>query len=178
MFFSQDFSIDPFYVLLFMQRQMDCLRSVKDHLDSPIIFHVDATGSILRGGPSIYLYSICVQINIRGVKCLPLFEFLSKKHDNEFISMQINKWIQTFGKNFVWPHVIVTDFSWALLHAVATAFLKSSIRIVLVDQWVALYSDLEINCIIRLCSNHLIHAISRRLRPMSLNKEVVDFILW
>lgn len=157
------------------ERQLSTIKAVLDSNKQPLILHLDATGSIIRACSKTFLFSLCAQINIKKIKAFPLIEWLSSKHDRFSIAERLMSFEFKMRSILPKPSLIVSDFSWALLHAISEGFCKKSIKQQLVCQWHSMIGQNKCETIIRMCANHLIAAFIRRINVYNLPREV--FIL-
>lgn len=138
------------------------------------ILHIDATGGILRKSiyskKDSYLFSIVPSINDIPLRCVSVSDFVTERCRVE----EIVFWLTNFlcGMNRTSHHridhdfegVIVTDFSWALIHAVLLVF--GAYRL---DRYLSVVFDSLIKgkpkggITIFLCSSHVIAQISRKV---------------
>jgi len=160
-----------------MQRQQDLLISLKETSSEPLIFHLDATGSVIRHGTNTYLYSMCAKVPLHKIKALPLVEWLSESHSSSTISSSLQFWREKIEDLYEAPEYFVTDFSWAMLHGIAQSLIQLPLNVVLLQQWQALIGmrSSDLSTFLRLCCNHFIHALCRRLKNKPIGKEVVHF---
>jgi len=121
----REIGLDKFYCMYWSPLQMDIYKDIVKLNHS---ISIDATGSLVqkidqknkRSGP-IFLYQ-AVASGISGI--VPLFQMLSEKHDANIIQYWMSEWLRCGGKI---PHEVITDFSFALLNAVARAFNSCSL---------------------------------------------------
>jgi len=144
-------------------------------------FFLDSTGSIIKphGRKTIYIYSLCSFVPIESVKAIPILEWLSDTHDTATISKVMEKWKPHATLHIQPPQIITTDFSFALMAAAVQTFTKNSLSDQLQAQWVLMTHETVQNIpltILRLCDNHFIHMISRRLKMECVSKKVNDLI--
>ena len=134
---------------------------------------IDATGSLLNNeGRRTLIYSLCGFVPFRSVKCLPLLEWFSASHDGLSIAVVIEEWLKASSGLLKKPDIIVCDFSWALLFAVSKAFNNKSIEEQLNAQWEMLQGRQCDLTVVRLCANHLIHMLKRRLTALNSSRKV------
>ena len=143
---------------------------------SNIILHLDATGSVIRKtslSPT-FLYSLILPTPIKGEPSLPLLEWLSDSHNSRSISSAMFNWWLAARNVIPAPNVIVTDFSWALLHSVAHVFNHMSLENQLKSQWKVLTGECDAAGFVslRLCASHYIKALGNRLTKMAIGKQV------
>lgn len=123
--FMQQITDKPFQVIMFTEKQVKLLRSLK----SPVVLHLDATGSIVRRFQGlekrILLYSLVVSNTNVGEPPIAVVEMLSEAHDTCSILAMLQRFFQAVNAvsnksvSYMFPKsMVVTDFSWALVHAV------------------------------------------------------------
>lgn len=116
----REIGLHKFYCINWSPLQMDIY---KDIIKSNHFISIDATGSIVQKihrqnqkSGAIFLY----QAVASGVnEIVPLFQMLSEKHDANIIQYWLGEWLRSGGTV---PNEVITDFSFALLNAVAGAF--------------------------------------------------------
>ena len=134
---------------------------------------MDATGSMIKSsGKRILIYSLCSQIPENSIKCLPILEWLTDVHDGFNIAQVIKDWKRTADLFFEMPQIVVSDFSWANLHAISDAFNGNSLEEQMSKQWKAIKTNVDLKTIVRLCANHLMHMVCRRLKALNVSKKV------
>lgn len=140
------------------------------------VLHFDATGSVVATNAEyarVFLYSIVMPVPIKGEPALPVFEWLSDVHNAVFITKRLDSWLRTVKDIFPKPHVIVTDASWALLHATTEAFNGTSLLDQINIQWDVMNGQHKQTTILRLCCSHYLHAIARKLTKTNVSKKVI-----
>ena len=143
---------------------------------SKTVVHFDATGSVVQktSSPPIFLYAIVLPIPIKGEPPLPLLEWLSESHNSITISSVLFAWWLHAKRIISPPDVIVTDNSWALLHASSNTFNSLELDQQLNRQWM-IFNGEELPCgfvSLRLCASHFIKSIGNRLTRKGLSKKV------
>lgn len=116
----REIGLHKFYCMYWSPLQIDFY---KDIVKLNNFISIDATGSVVQKihrqnqkSGAIFLY----QAVGSGVsEIVPLFQMLSEKHDANIIRYWLGEWLR-FGGTV--SHEIITDFSFALLNAVASAF--------------------------------------------------------
>ena len=119
---------------------------------------------------------------LNGSNSLPVFEATSAKHTASFIGMLLEQFMEDVrklnGKRNCYPVTVVTDFSFALIHAVNTALNKMSIQ----DYLTEVFATTDTNKkrrITRLCicKAHLMKAVASRVvrveRKLSIRRAVL-----
>jgi len=169
--------LNPWRIVIFCQEQLDVFKAVMDARPSPFIAYLDATGSLIQphGHKRIYLYSLSAYINIEGIKALPLLEWISDNHSAKTISDTISFWCEKNEAEDFCPDIVTTDFSLAMMNAVASSFNKKTLNNQIACQWLLMQNEKRTNCnitILRLCANHLMHMVARRMRLLNVPKKV------
>ena len=110
---------------------------------------------------------------------------ISASHSAAEITYFLHKWSLDAkrvlgGELNIWQ--IEIDFSWALIHSVCNAFLKSDLDTYLDKCWNAVRHPggrvIDLKVILHLCSAHFIHGISFNLnKKFKINKNVRKLIL-
>ena len=104
---------------MFCQEQLEIVKK----LEKPFVAHFDATGSLIReNGKRILIYALCAMVPLHKIKALPILEFVSDEHDRKAIKVPLNLWKEEALKIIELPEILITDFSWALLHSVSESF--------------------------------------------------------
>jgi len=152
------------------------MSQVLEATKQTFIVHLDATGSLIHGQGHTYLYSLVASIKLDKIKAFPLLEFISQKHDKFTITEALGDWEIRTRAQLPRPEIIVTDFSWALLHAVSESFQKKPLKEAINNQFLSMHQNKGGYTIMRLCSNHLMHAICRKLKPECLSQKVLTLL--
>lgn len=176
---------EPFSVHLFSEDQLGLLKS------SPNVLYLDATGNIVRGLRGIkkrfLLYTI-VKPSCNGP--IPVADMITSSHDTFSISTFLNNFIlsaarhvklsNSFLFNTSVCQLVVTDFSWAIIHSVLRSLVGTDIDHYLQTMFDALINDKKVDmCLLFICSNHFIHNTSRQLRkkhPKISKQDFQDFM--
>lgn len=181
--FVQALGIFPFFVTFYTEMQVIAfIRSCKE--ESGGMLHFDSTGSIVRRLPqqsAPFLYC-----GLMGKQNLPAFEFITSRHDADWLSSLIQLFLRDVrlangGRPVTLRHII-TDFSYAIIHAVLSAFNNMT----LLTYVQTTYSVLLRRCtaeriqsltFITLCAAHSMKALSRRLVRKEDNKKKRQVVL-
>ena len=135
--FIQYFAVKPFKIHLFTDEQ------VQLYLDAfktgPVTLYLDATGSLINkvpGQPKHIFYYVLLLANPReGTSGIPVAEMLSNdQHSCEvwhMLARFLNAASRHRHKLSVIPQTIITDFSWAMVQAVLTAFNSEDVKMYL-----------------------------------------------
>lgn len=173
-FSLQKISIEPKVVTMFCEEQL--ILANKIVTSSVPVWHIDATGSLIKKCNSevIYLYAIVIPVKVFGEPCLPIIEWLSSSHDTSTISSILLAWWTKVRSLLVSPAVIVVDGSWTLMHSIALVFNAMPLERLLAAQWCLWRGDSRAPTVIclRLCAAHYLKSISRRLAKMRVSNEV------
>ena len=157
----------------YCEDQIKLAHSIVNKYPHSPVWHFDATGSIIKeSGKRILLYSLCAHVNLPNIKCLALLEFLSDAHDAATIKSILLQWIDQCGKLIRHPKVIVSDQSWAILNACAKAFNNKSILEQISAQWQCLLGNPAELVILRLCANHYISLVCRKISHLKVTPKV------
>ena len=142
------------------------------------VWHMDATGSVVRplGNRPIYYYAIVLALPQKGLPALPLFEFITDRHNVGNLQTALMSWWGHMASAFACrPDYIVIDFSWALLHSASIIFAQEPLTMHIHRLWALLKEDCEENertVRLRICASHFIKSVSKRLAKMNLEKQV------
>ena len=141
-----------------------------------VVWHVDATGSVVRpiDDRPIYYYAVVMAMK-KGLNSLPLYEFVTNVHNVGNLKMAFVAWWGHMAQvNFV-PDIIVMDGSWAIIHATLYVFCMQTIDQHLLSLWNRLVEGSllkpDVPCV-RLCCSHFLKSVSRRLLKLPISKEV------
>jgi len=158
--------LDPFYVMYWSKEQMTLYKIINRSKNA--YFTMDATGSIAKklsipdGTKSAHLFLYQCVIVPEDKRGIPVFQMISAKQDASLLTYFLLE-IRRAGAAV--PSVIVTDFSRAILVALARAFadcadlkhyLQRCYEIVIMNKEVALpgsYLRLDVSHIIKIISN-------------------------
>ena len=137
------------------------------------ILHFDATGSVVAKTSEwgrVFLYSLVLPVPIKGEPALPVLEWLSDHHDSLF--KRLSSWCLSLKKILSHPAVVVTDNSWAFLHAVSESFNHVSLIEQINFQWQIMNGAQQQKTILRLCCSHYLSALSKRLAKKKMTSKV------
>jgi hypothetical protein len=185
--FIQSIGLYPFFVLFYLERQLNVY--IQCALSSNCILHVDATGSIVSslgektGRDTVYLYSV-----ILAQHNLPVCEFFTTDHRSHAIQAHLDTFnasvAVTNNNQRIRPAYVVTDFSYAIIHAVTKSFNECDLVSYLgkCEQILSGRSNtnhINSTCFVVLCVAHIIKALSRRLckvQPDSRQRQAI--LVW
>lgn len=174
--FIQEISL-PFCVKLYSLRQVNVLKQ-ESKWCLPIV-HFDATGGLVRAPlkncKKILFYSGVISLEY-SQRIYSVFSMISSCHDSNTIFKLLNDFRFFCERNNFWPAFsgVVTDFSFANLHAITKAFNRCS----LIDYLEATYLFIEnkdkgVHSLIPvyLCSAHFMKMVSKDVNRVE-EKEV------
>ena len=135
--------------------------------------HLDATGNLISAtGKRMLLYTLIASVYLHKIKCLVLLECLSDAHDQMTVASVLQQWYHKSVKFLPSPSLIVTDMSWALMHGISLAFGSRNLKSQIIRQWNMIFNPNISGFILRLCANHLIQIVCRRLKKSNAKQEV------
>lgn len=185
--YIQSIGLYPFHVLFYLEGQVKAYIASAKTADCTL--HVDATGSIISslgeksGRDTVYLYSV-----VLAKANLPVCEFLSADHRSHSIQGHLdtfNACVASVNHNKrLRPNYVVTDFSYALIHAVTKSFNECDLVAYLNNCEKILSKQATSNmiastCFIILCKSHMIKALSKRVTKLqSDNRQRQAFLVW
>lgn len=177
--FIQRRGSNPFYAIMYTQEQLKLLN------ENGIILYFDATGSIFKKWQGfekrMLLYSLILRNRHKGEPPVPIAEMICNDHTTEMIShmlftlrMDLSRLHGRSGLSVFPVELIVTDFSWALIHS-ALQFLNNGMN---VDSYLESTYNSLVNeapwtkCTgVFLCANHVVHIVARKLNSLkNINK--------
>ena len=175
--YVQQLGIFPFHVLFFTEAQVAAyVDQCKTGPGATV--HIDATGSVVRripGQKTVYYY--CVLLSDGN---LPILDMLTSKHEAAWIQCLFQSYNSAVRRvnngRLVTPRFIVTDFSYALMHACIQAFNDGMQLDTYLQQT---YNILSGRCtlaqmrnvtFLSLCAAHMLKAMSMRLSKAVPNK--------
>ena len=118
------------------------------------------------------------KIHYHKVPGLPVLQWVSDKHDRKSIAASLNMWEMSVRGLLSKPHIVVSDFSWAILHGVSEALNKRQLKEQIAVQWSLMTGTSEKCVILRLCANHYMHSICRRIKTLQIASTVSEMILF
>lgn len=157
--------LDPFVIIMFKDKQFDCLKLLSRDGES-ITIYFDATGGVVRhGGKVIYYYPAVTRDTSLPLKpheqrrILPLFESINGAHDAFNIGLVLSEYKHQFHivkfPTLQWPiKRAVSDISYAILNAICHSWNRTK----LIDYINLTYELREyhgIETIIRICCGHI-----------------------
>lgn len=122
----------PFNVKTYSLDQLQVLQSLATETDLPLIYF-DATGGLVKKPVQtyckrIYLYTAVVNIK-KTNRIFPIFSMVSSMHDSNSIFKLLHDFRYFCEKHNSWPAFsgVVSDFSFANIHAICRAFNKCTL---------------------------------------------------
>lgn len=168
--FIQQITTEPFQVIMFCEQQVTLFLSQ----DFPVL-HFDATGCIVRNFEGVrkrlLLYSLVIANVTSGEPPVALLEMLSSSHDTCSIRAMLQRFhhgvslINNQGISFMLPScLVVTDFSWALIHAVLFDVVMMDVHryLLLTYESVVNHKQWNKSSGVFLCSNHVVKNFARK----------------
>ena len=158
------------------------LRIWKKVLCSNPIMFLDSTGTISRkvkGQKAPFLYSMVA--HDPNNKCIvPIIEWVSTATNHVNISKYLTTCKYIFDDNSIsYPHLIVTDHSWALINAVLLSFNQCNLQnylnwsyIIFVQKIDDLALKNKMKVRIYLCSTHFLKCIIKNSKLVKVEKEI------
>lgn len=124
----------PLNIKLFSIEQLSVLKS-ETSKDSSSYIHFDATGGIIRrpkilkSNKRIYFYTAVISLK-KAKRIFPIFSMISEIHNSNAIFKLFSDFRYFCEENNFWPSFsgIVTDFSFANIHAACKAFNRCSLK--------------------------------------------------
>lgn len=187
----------PFNIKMYSIQQLHVLekQSAKEEW---LPIHFDATGGIVRnpsGSKRVYLYSAVIRLSRAG-RVFPIFDMISSVHYSKAIFKILHDFRTFCEENDKWPlfSSVITDFSFASLHAVCKAFnrmtlldyLNYSYQMTLKDVYVrsttfitihlccAHFMKMVINDISRFSKNSLQHKLFTELIASAITMKSIE----
>ena len=173
--FVQHTGADPFFVIMYSEKQLRLLRS------EPCIMHFDATGSIFRTIQGVrtrmLLYSLIIANPIQGEPPVAIAEMVASRHTTDMVShmllcvrLDVNRLCGRQLTTGFSNCLVVTDFSWALIHAVLHEFndaLDINSYLLRTYNTLARCKTWQPCAGVFLCVNHMIHIVSRKIGKLA-----------
>jgi len=175
--YIQQLGLFPFHVCFYTEQQVRAYVD-KCRSDSGAVAHLDATGSIVSRitGQKRTLY-YCFLL---GEDNLPILDFLSSCHEGAWLQCLLTTFNSAVRRcnsgRLLTPRYVVTDFSYALIHACINAFnhgmqiasyLSTTYRIMCCN---CTKSQLEGMTFLSLCASHVLKSMSVKLSKAETNK--------
>ena len=172
-------SYEPFWVHIYKEHMM------KKYKECPTTLHLDSTGSVVRkvNDKTVYFYALIAE-NEDG-NSYPLGVMLANGHTTGTITYFLTRICEAFKTLFhtpLTPPLIVTDFSWALIHASLTSFAQSNIRDHLDRIWTEVITPEDVNPVsstqFAMCTAHVAKNWSSLLKQHIRDKHVRKAYMW
>ena len=140
--------------------------------------HIDATGGVFPKffGKQVFLYSVVSLSNISYEPCIPALEFLSSSHTGHCIGDVLFSWKNIFTTIAGKVHVLVSDFSFAILNGASMAMNVFTLIQQINKQWRCLTDDEDYDfTVLRLCVSHYVNNVCRIVSKLKLEKQVSHY---
>ena len=168
--YVQHTGANPFFVILYSEEQLRLI------CNDPVIVHFDATGSIFRTIQGVrtrmLLYSLILPNPVRGEPPVSIAEMVASRHNTEIVShmllcmrLDINRLCRRQATSGFSDCLVVTDFSWVLIHSVLHELNDAlDINSYLTRTYLSLVKGTEWKpCTgVFLCVNHMVHIVARK----------------
>lgn len=119
----REIGLDKFFVIYFSPEQLFLYQKFNREEPKIGMLSIDATGSLVKNikkpdGTTnfVFLYQAVVPLKL---KILPVAQMISEKHNTNILTYWLREWVRCGA---ACPKEVVTDYSFALLNAVAFAF--------------------------------------------------------
>ena len=149
--------------------------------ESNIRLFFDATGSVMKNienkGGRVLLYSIVMN---DGGRAVPLMNAITEDHKTANASLCLQKFMEAkdrITKSKRTTAGITIDFSWPMINSVISVFNKTDIHQYLLKTYNACFDTVNIPTRVNICSAHLLHTESRKLRSDDVSRETRILIL-
>lgn len=170
----------PFNVKLFSTTQVQVLKLQRTGNELPFI-HFDATGGLIRHPQAIKskrIYFYTAVINLKRTKRIyPVFSMISASHDSNTIFKLLHDFRYFCEENNAWPAFsgVVTDFSYANLHAISKSFNRCTLKEYLQKTYHLSEKKMKPNDVnmvgIHLCCAHFIKMVCKDIDNKAKNNE-------
>ncbi|XP_043200772.1 uncharacterized protein LOC122394108 isoform X1 [Amphibalanus amphitrite] len=150
---------------------------------APRTLHLDATGSVTRqvGEKRPYLYALIAESPDTD-RSFPLAHLLAESHNVPTIAhflAQVAHGYKLVTRVPLTPPRVVTDFSWALIHAVSEAIVKTTTEAYLEACWQSLTDPTkQPKTLVSLCGAHLLHSFAHTLKSKGVAAEARPGFMW
>ena len=160
---------------------------VKRRSEGSSVWHLDATGSIIRSSASnkrILNYTLVMEGAKPGLAPLPIAEMISSSHTSITVANFLSNTYHTIQKlttTNAGPSVVVTDFSCTMIQAALQAINHQDIVMLLRLSWKVLTGEIAWPVSltkIHMCCAHFLHMISSNLKRVCRNKNLRQFVLY
>jgi len=158
----REIGLDKFFVIYFSPEQLFLYKQFNRQGDKTSMLSIDATGSLIKSIKKpdestdfVLLYQAVVPYK---TKILPILQMISTKHDTNILTYWLREWLRAGASC---PREVVTDYSFALLNAVALAFNNCDLNMY-VENCMEILQNKDrarintVKCILRIDIAHLI----------------------
>lgn len=162
----REIGLDKFFVIYFSPEQLLLYQQFHRQTQKAGILSIDATGSVVKkikkpDGSTNFLFLYQAVVPFKS-KILPVVQMISEKHDTNILTYWLREWLRSGA---ICPKEVVTDYSFALLNAVALAFNNCDLG-TYVENCLTILQNNDYNnnfpkCIIRIDIAHLIKLVCR-----------------
>ena len=125
--YVRDIGLSPFFVFFWLEESLQFVKKLKDE---SFTLHLDATGSVMKpisiSTQPIFYYALVIKRDEISEKSFSVADMLSETHSVPRIQFFLREWIRNVNKP-IRPKCVVTDCSFALMHATVIAFNASSL---------------------------------------------------
>ena len=181
--YIHNYSYNPYKVHLMSTQQLIVFKNSAEK-----VFYFDATSSLIKkipGQKAFYLYSLVMRHPLQGRVAFPVAEMLSVSQYSSEIKHFLLKLLD-FGNTVdapIKPKRIVTDLSWAILQGCSSAFndmdMRSYIKFCFETvQRKRVYAEVKKFVIIHCCAAHMTHTFSRRIKSITEEKHIKQYVLF
>lgn len=161
----REVGLDKFFVIYFSPEQLLLYQQFNRQTQKAGLLSIDATGSVVKkikkpDGSTNFLFLYQAVVPFKS-KILPVLQMLSEKHDANILTYWLREWLRSGA---ICPKEVVTDYSFALLNAVALAFNNCDLSTYIENCLTILQNNdrnISIKCIIRIDIAHLIKLVCR-----------------
>jgi hypothetical protein len=178
--FIQQRGANPFFVTMYSEQQIKLVGL------QPHVFHLNATGSIFLSVAGLrkrmLLYSLILSNTVKGEPPVAVLEMVANQHDTETVShmllcfrMDFNRVMRRSVTTSFVGSLVVTDFSWVLIHAVLHEFNNAKdINTYLTETFQCMIEEKSWNpCTgVFLCANHVIHLVAQKATKLKSSRNV------
>lgn len=170
--YIQCYSVKPFYITLFTEKQIKYLLSLK----GPIFCYLDATGSIVAKPPNvskqIYYYAMVLP-GCENYTAIPVAEFISSEHKTVFINFFLSLFRDNMNQ-ITSRHPVIdkieTDFSLGLIQSALQTFNGMSISkyMQFVYNWNSKKEgadDIHLTAV-HICATHTLRTVMKKAKSL------------
>ena len=152
---------------------------LKKYHSSPSTLHMDATGSVTKQvGKRPYMYAVIAESENGSYPLAHLAESHTVPTIMHLLT-QLRRDFKLVTKIPLSPPRIVTDFSWAMLHAASEGLVKTSLHAYLKACWETTTADFSPpDTLISLCGAHISHRLSHDIKGKGVKKDAAGGFMW